>query len=185
MTPKQALKELESAGTAQNRKVYARHGVQGTMFGVSFANLNKLKKKIKVDHDLAQALWNSGNHDARILATMVADHQALDRKTLEQWVKDVDCYVLGDALAGIAAKSSVSQPLMKKWIASKKEWVGSVGWTMLCHVATHDKSLDDDEFASYLPLIEETIHKAKNRVRYAMNGAMIAIGLRSAALQKD
>ena len=59
------IRELESLGTAQNRKIYKRHGAGDRLFGVSFANLNKLKKKIKTDHDLANQLWASGNVDAQ------------------------------------------------------------------------------------------------------------------------
>jgi 3-methyladenine DNA glycosylase AlkD len=63
--PEAVLAQLEALGTAQNRKVYARHGVAEPMFGVSFAHLRKLGKKLHPDHDLARALWASGNHDAR------------------------------------------------------------------------------------------------------------------------
>ena len=73
MNVKQALAKLKALGTAQNRKVYARHGVTREAFGVSYANLGKLVREIKVDHELALGLWKSGNHDARVLATMVAD----------------------------------------------------------------------------------------------------------------
>ena len=73
MTLAQALKKLKAAGTAQNRKVYARHGVRPEMYGVSYANLGKLRKEIRTDHELARGLWESGNHDAAVLATMVAD----------------------------------------------------------------------------------------------------------------
>ena len=47
------MRELEANGTAQNRKVYARHGAGENMFGVSFANLEKLRKQIKVNHELS------------------------------------------------------------------------------------------------------------------------------------
>jgi 3-methyladenine DNA glycosylase AlkD len=69
---------LEALGTEQARKTYKRHGIEGDVFGVSYANLEILRKKIKVDHDLAQKLWASGNHDARILATMFADTVQID-----------------------------------------------------------------------------------------------------------
>ena len=71
MNKTQALQKLKSLGTAQNRKIYARHGAGEAMFGVSYADLGKTKKEIKTDHPLAESLWASGNHDARVLATMV------------------------------------------------------------------------------------------------------------------
>jgi 3-methyladenine DNA glycosylase AlkD len=70
------LRELEGLGTAQNRKVYGWHGVKTPMFGVSFAHLNKIDKRIKTDHELAREPWASGNHDARVLAALIADPQA-------------------------------------------------------------------------------------------------------------
>ncbi|MSR01503.1 MAG: hypothetical protein EXR94_02000 [Gemmatimonadetes bacterium] len=71
MTLDDVLAQLEKAGSAQTRKTYGRHGITSPMFGVSYAVLGKLVKTIKVDQALAEALWATGNHDARILATPV------------------------------------------------------------------------------------------------------------------
>jgi len=60
MTKAEVMAQLKAMGTAQNRKVCSRHGMSGPMFGVSYANLGKLQKKIKVDHDLAEKLWATG-----------------------------------------------------------------------------------------------------------------------------
>ena len=65
MKQREVLKELKAMGTAQNRKLYARHGIGTDMYGVSYANLTKLKKKIKRDHELALSLWASGNFEQR------------------------------------------------------------------------------------------------------------------------
>src|SRR3990172_2622277 len=105
MTETDVMKQLESLGTEQNRKVYRRHGVGDNMYGVSYANLGKLKKRIKVDHDLAQKLWATGNHDARILATMIADPEQTTDKLLESWARDLSNYVLTDAFSAFAAQT--------------------------------------------------------------------------------
>src|SRR5690606_9859111 len=96
----EVMAQLEALGTEQNRKTYARHGVKSAMFGVSYANLDKLKKKIKVDHPLAEALWATGNHDARVLATKIADPQQPDLAHLQAWAHDLDSYVICDAFSG-------------------------------------------------------------------------------------
>ena len=67
------LDQLKALGSEQTRKTYRKHGVSGDQYGVSYADLKNLKKKIKVNHDLAQQLWSSGIHDARILALLIAD----------------------------------------------------------------------------------------------------------------
>ena len=81
MTVNEMMSELKSLGSEQTCKTYKRHGVKGDMFGVSYANLGKIKKKIKVDHKLAEQLWATGNHDARIVATMIADPKQVNDKT--------------------------------------------------------------------------------------------------------
>ncbi len=101
-----AIAELERHGSEQTRKTYRRHGVLGDQYGVSYADLKSMKKAIKTDQALAESLWATGNHDARILATMIADPKAITRKVLESWSRDVDNYVLTDALAGARGRVS-------------------------------------------------------------------------------
>ncbi len=83
MTLIETMQALESLGTEQNRKVYARHGAGRNQFGVSFANLSKLAKKLGTDQTLAGALMRTGNQDARVLATMIADAEAMSSRDLE------------------------------------------------------------------------------------------------------
>jgi 3-methyladenine DNA glycosylase AlkD len=64
MTLVETMAALERAGSAQTRKTYARHGAAEPMFGVSFATLKTMRKRIGVDHQLALALWETGNFDA-------------------------------------------------------------------------------------------------------------------------
>ncbi|MFY8052278.1 MAG: DNA alkylation repair protein, partial [Armatimonadaceae bacterium] len=79
----EVLAQLEAAGSEQTRKTYARHGIRGECFGVSYAVLGQLRKKIKVDDSLALELWASGIHDARILACMVMDTNKINRERLD------------------------------------------------------------------------------------------------------
>jgi 3-methyladenine DNA glycosylase AlkD len=184
MTPRAVLAELRRLGSEQFRKTYRRHGVRGDLYGVSYAHLGKLVKRIGTDQNLARALWATGNHDARIAATMIADPSATDADLLDQWVKDVDNYVLADALANLANQSPVARKKMEQWIRSQQEWVGRIGWGILARQAMHGSELRDSDLERYLGVIEKRIHKSKNRVRDAMNMAVIAIGLRGAALEK-
>lgn len=178
MEIQQLLAELEAMGTAQNRKIYMRHGVGATMFGVSYANLNALKKKIKVNHALAQALWATGNHDARILATMVADPKQMSKAELAAWVNDLDCYLLSDAYSGLAARSSWAQEMGERWVQADHEWIERTGWLVLAQLAGNG-TLSDELFLPYLEVVATDIHNRKNRVRDAMNTTLIAAGIRN------
>jgi 3-methyladenine DNA glycosylase AlkD len=178
-----ALRELKRRGTAQNRKVYRRHGVGENMYGVSFGDLRLLAKQIKTDHDLATQLWATGNHDARVLATLIADPVQFDAKTLDIWSKDLSNYVIADQFAGLVARTSYWQKKAEKWHTARGEWIGRAGWNLIGQLALRKPALPDRYFEPYLIEIETGIHQQKNRVREAMNNALIAIGIRNAALQ--
>jgi 3-methyladenine DNA glycosylase AlkD len=181
MTFREVMKALDSAGTAQNRKVYSRHGVRGEMYGVSYATLGKLRKKIGTDHALAEQLWATGNHDARILATMVANADVVSSAQLDAWVKDLDNYVLADAFAGLVARSPHAAAKSGKWRKSRDEWTGQVGWNVTSHL-TRTGDVSPAEGEKLLAAIETGIPRAKNRVRHSMNGALISIGLMGGSL---
>jgi 3-methyladenine DNA glycosylase AlkD len=178
------MDELRAAGTAQNVKIYRRHGVTGDLFGVSYAKLNALKKQIKSDHPLATALWASGNHDARVLATMVADPKQTTPDTLDAWCAQVDYATLVAALTRNLAARLEPAPweLVDRWTASDAEWTAAAGWDLLSVLAMSDTTHDDAYYEGRLAEIERRIHGSANRVRYEMNNAVIAIGGRNPAL---
>lgn len=178
------LRELEALGSEPTRKTYRRHGVKGEQFGVLYAPLGKIAKRLKTDHPLARELWASGNHDARILATMIADPAVMTGAELDKWIRDVDNYVLADALTGLASRTPVARKKMEKWTRATHEWIGRIGWGMLARLAMSDGTLTDGDFDRYLAEIERRIHGSKNRIRDAMNMAVIAIGLRNSAFEK-
>jgi len=184
MTYDQVMQQLKKMGTAQNVKIYKRHGIGGDLFGVSFANLNALKKKIKTDQKLAEQLWQSGNADARHLATMIADPKSFSESLADAWVKDLNYYLGSDMLAGLLAKTSFVKKKAGGWIKSDDEWVGRAGWGLVGYLAMRDDTLPDEYFEKCLITIEKIIHQSKNFTKQAMNGAVIAIGLRNSKLEK-
>jgi 3-methyladenine DNA glycosylase AlkD len=180
----ETLQQLESLGTEQNRKIYRRHGVGENAYGVSFANLEKLRKAIKKDHALAMQLWATGNHDARILATMIADPKKMTSEDLDAWGKSLTNYTETDAFSKLASGSPLMREKIDPWIGADGEWIESAGWNLLASLALKDGDLPDDYYERYLNVIEKDIHNRKNRVRYVMNSALIAIGTRNERLTK-
>ena len=179
------MQELESLGTAQNRKIYQRHGVGDNLFGVSFANQNKLAKSIKRNHWLAQELWATGNHDARVLAALIADPSQTNASLLDAWVNDLDSYMVTDSFSDLVGKTALAHEKAEQWTRSEEEWPGRAGWHLVAHLALKDPDLPDAYFTAHLATIEREIHTGKNRVRYAMNSALIAIGIRNDALEEQ
>ncbi|HFK1459107.1 TPA: DNA alkylation repair protein [Bacillus cereus] len=184
MLLEEVMQQLEEYGTEQNRKTYKNHGAKGPLFGVSFANLKLLKKKIKKDHDLAISLWETKNMDAMTLATMILDPMKVTTELLNKWVQEVDYYCLMDVLMTAICTSPIAIERMEEWTNSDDEWIGRAGWSLLANIAIKNKTLQDDFFSPYLEEIKVNIHKEKNRKKEAMNSALIAIGIRNEDLEQ-
>ena len=176
MTFDEAMNQLKKMGTAQNVKIYTRHGAKAPMFGVSFGNLNKLKKQIKVDHALAQQLWDTGNMDARTLAMMIADPDKLTSSEADKWVTDLDYHMLTDLFASLVARSPHAPKKYPKWMAAKKEFVRQCGYSTFSSFMRENDQPNNAECRKILKTVEAEIHDSPNRARYAMNTAVISIG---------
>jgi hypothetical protein len=178
-----AMSELEAAGTAQARKTYLRHGATEPLFGVSFATLKKLVKQIGVDHELAVALWASGNHDARNLAVKVADPARMTAADLDRWARGTNGRVMTGYVAMLAADGPHAHAVIDAWLGASEPVLRSAGWSLVGRLAMSDPAVDDARFDALLDRIAAGIHAAPNVEREPMNAALIAIGCRSAALR--
>jgi 3-methyladenine DNA glycosylase AlkD len=177
------LSALRRAGSAQTCKTYTRHGAQEPMFGVSYGELGRLKKAIRVDDDLAAGLWETGNHDACILATMIADPAVATIQRLNAWASASSSCLVADAVSGYAALSPHAAGRVRQWTKSPRECVAVAGWMTLSRLATTPSDDGDEAFAPYLDQIVAEIHGSPNRVRESMNRALIAIGCRNESLK--
>ena len=181
----EVMAQLEAAGTAQNRKVYARHGAAEPMFGVSSAELGKIAKPIKTDHDLAQQLWASGNHDARVLALRSADPAAMNESLASRWLQDVDNYILAEGLGGLCSQSPHARGLSDAWRDSVHEWAASTGWFIVTCTAEDPDVWSVGDLRALVRQIEAEIGERPNRVRHEMNGALIVMALRDGNLRRS
>lgn len=184
LTLKEVMATLEKSGSEQTRKTYARHGATEAMFGVSFAVLGGLQKKIGVDHALALELFGTRNLDALNLAYKIADPARLSLAELERWALSTTWRTYGMAVAMLAAEGPHGRAAATRWMASKNAQLRSTGWTLVAQLALRDPTLPDAWFAEHLAKIVPTLHAAPDSERYSMNSAVIAIGGRSPALRK-
>lgn len=174
------LEALEELGTEQNRKVYPRHGITSPMSGVSFGNLSKICKKLGRNNALAEGLWQSGHADARHLATNITDPKTMARDLIENWVNDIRYYLLSDLIArDVTSPRDDALEIAAAWMArSEEEWVARAGWaTLSSYLAVRKKGADRAFLTERVAIVEKRIHSAPNRVRDAMTGALVAIGL--------
>lgn len=179
MTAKEILQALKEYGDEQTKKTLMKHGAQEPLFGVKVQDLKKILKKTKKNHDLSLELYATGNSDAMYLAGLIADETKITKAQLEEWVdKAYWSYLSEYTVPWVAAETEYGIELGLKWIESAKETVAAAGWGTLAYYAAvnDDNNLDDVLYTHLLDRVEKEIHHAPNRVRYAMNGFVIAIG---------
>ena len=176
MEAAEALRELERCGSESRRRIYRRHGYPEPMFGVSYADLGKLKKKIKVDHALAEALWKTGNADARVLATMIADPAKMTPEAAKAWISDVDSYVIAEALACPLAQGPGGFAFARQWMGSKNEFERCAGYSMFGWLLKEGADVPNGACEEVLARIERDILTSPNWARRGMNYTLIGIG---------
>jgi 3-methyladenine DNA glycosylase AlkD len=188
MTLEEAMDALRSAGSDQTRRMYRKHAwyTQIQTFGVSTADLRKLKKTIKADQNLARELWSTNVLDAQWLATMVADPKQFTSNELDAWVADIRFHMLADVFVrNVIVNTPFVREKAEAWIASDNEFTAQAGWDLVAALAMDPKcGLPDSYFENRLETIERDVNSARKRARYAMNGALIAIGSRSNGLRR-
>jgi 3-methyladenine DNA glycosylase AlkD len=179
MTAAAIVDELKPLGQESCKKVLLNHGIKEPVFGVKIEELKKIQKRIKKDYQLALDLYDTGIYDAMYLAGLVADDLKMTKKDLQRWAEKANCAVLSECtVAWVAAEGKYGRELALEWIESKKEGVALAGWrTLSCLVALKDDAeLDLTELKKLLERVRKTIHQQPNRVRYVMNGFVIAVG---------
>jgi 3-methyladenine DNA glycosylase AlkD len=176
MTFKELFNELEGLGTERNRKIYLRHGSGQNTYGVSLTNLRKMAKGLGKDQELALVLWDSGIVDAQALATLVADPDQLDLEKADSWLKEISFSLLVGLLAELVAKTGFAKLALKKWLASKREYVREGGYSLLRCMLRNGVNIEHRELESYLNRIEKEIYASPTPSRIAMNNCLIAIG---------
>ena len=179
MTAEAILAELKPLGKDSYKKILLNHGVREPVYGVSVENLKKIQKRIKKDHDLALALYDTGVYDAMYLAGLIADDARMTKKDLQRWVDRANGNQLcAFTVPWVAAGSPHGWDLATKWIDSKKEHEAIAGWATLGGIVSvaADDDLDLAALKRLLKRVQDTIHQQPDAVRYQMNGFVIAVG---------
>lgn len=175
----EVMQELKSYGSVQTKSTYIKHGAMEPVFGVKVGDLKKIIKKTKKNHELSLKLFATGNSDAMYLAGLIADETKITKKDLQDWVNKAYWYYLSEyAVVWVAAESNFGWELGLEWITSKKETIASSGWATLSNILLikPDEELDKTKIIELIDTVQKQIHSSQNRVKYTMNGFIIAVG---------
>lgn len=180
------LAELRSMGSQRDRAGMARYGINvANAFGVSVSDLRTLARRLGRDHDLALALWATGNHEARLLACFLDDPAAVTAEQAEAWAGDVDSWDICDqATTSLFDRTRHAWPKATEWATRDEQWVKRAGFALMAGLAVHDRTAANRAFLQLLPLIERGAFDDRNFVRKAVNWALRNIGKRNRALNR-
>ena len=186
MECEEVIKKLKSLENPENVKGMARFGINPKRnLGINVTNLRGIARKIGKDHELALKLWDSGIHDARMLAAHVDEVGKVTEKQMEKWVKDFDSWDTCDNCCGhLFDKTPFADSKAIEWSKRPEEFVKRAGFAIMAWSAVHDKKSDDKRFDNYLTIIKKESTDGRNYVRKAVNWALRNIGKRNQTLNK-
>lgn len=176
---REAVRLLESKGSQRVcEEQRTRYGITAEKaFGVPMNVIQALAKRLGRDHALAQALWESGWYEARLLAAYVADPSAVSARQMDQWARgwdnwgvvDTHCFVLFD-------RSPLAWKKVEQWSRRKEEYIRRGAFALLACLALHDRTAPEARFLATIPLLERAATDDRNFVRKAVAWALRAMG---------
>ncbi|WP_235987767.1 DNA alkylation repair protein [Roseibium aggregatum] len=177
------LTDLRHAGSDENRAGMKRFGIQvDRAFGVPMAYTRPLAKKIGKDPALSAALWETGWHEARILAALIADPKQITPVQMDDWVGAFNSWDLCDQVCAVFASTRYATEKIAAYVADEREFVRRAGFAMIAWRAVHAKKVPDEDFLGYLHLIADKANDPRNYVFKAVSWALRQIGKRSQSL---
>jgi 3-methyladenine DNA glycosylase AlkD len=180
------LAELKRAADPKVRAKMAYFGVNvPKAHGISAPILHKLAKHIGRDQELAEELWASGIHEARILATMIGESEKVTAKQMERWVRDFNSWdVVDAACCYLYAAAAPAWTKIDAWSRRPEEFVKRAAFSLAAYLSYKDKKAPTARFEHLLRVIEREAHDERNFVKKAVNWALRQIGKRNVPLNR-
>jgi len=181
------LQKLKSLSNPQAVEGMARYGINPhNIYGVSLPTLRALAKEIGQDHSLAQELWASGIHEARMLASIIDVPEEVSEQQMEAWADDFDSWDVCDQCCNnLFVRTRFASLKAVEWSKRSKEFVRRAGFVLMAQHAVHDKRAGDEIFLNFLSLINDGATDERNYVKKAVNWALRQIGKRNLALNQE
>lgn len=154
--------------------------------GIKVTDLRRIARRIERDHEVALALWDSGIHEARILATIVDDPAAVDESQMDLWATEFDSWdIVDQACNNLFRKTPHASTRAMEWTGRKEEYIKRAGFALMATIAVHDKNAGDDYFINCLDLTERESPDDRNYVKKAISWALRQIGKRNPVLMQE
>lgn len=179
MTVNEILAQLASMGDEARRKHNTKAGAPENQFGVKLGDIRTLAKKIKTDSDLVRKLWETGNVEAQLLATLLVSPPSLSAADVDRMTRSTTCSQVAEWLNSyVVAAHPAKDALREKWMNDKDRWAARAGWHLTA--SRINKGVGDLDVAALLDRIEKEMPRAMPEVQWTMNNTLAAIGIKHA-----
>ena len=169
----EVMAELEGL---KEEEVRAQNARSGDRHAVKLSPLRALAKRLKKDQPLAEALWATGDPDARLLTTLICRPKAFSAEALDGMLREVDFPKLRSWLVSyVVASSKHAEALRRRWKDDPDDTVGAAGWSLT--VTRVVKAPEDLDLAALLDQIEAEMKSAPTQTQWAMNHCLAEIGI--------
>ena len=175
-TLKETLAQLKALGNEKVRAQNSKNGAGDNQFGVRHGDIRKLAAKIKTNHALAIALWETGNIDARLLAILLINPKKLTGDDLDRMVRSVGFAQVADWLNSyVVKKYPDKETLRQRWMADDHPWTARAGWSLTSErIGKNPEGLD---LPALLDRIESEMGDAAPEAQWTMNFCLAGIGI--------
>jgi len=184
---KEIIKELQIMGRPDAIPFMTKFGINTeNAYGVSLPNLRRLAKIIGKDHNLAHQLWETEIHDARLLASLVAEADKVTKTEMNNWAKGFYSWDVCDQFCNnLFVYTPFTYDKAIEWSGKKPEYYKRAGFVLMAVSAVHKKNWDDETFHTFFPIIKSEAIDDRNFVKKAVNWALRQIGKRNYQLNKN
>jgi 3-methyladenine DNA glycosylase AlkD len=182
------MHELEALGKERSKKMYMSNGAREPVYGVATGAMKPIAKKIKINQELAEQLYATGNYDAMYFAGIIADPQAMTEEDYNRWIDTAYFYMISDYIVAVTlAESDIAQQVSDNWISSGDELKMSAGWSCYCWLlgSRKDHEFSREKLLAMLELVKNTIHDAPERTKVSMNNFVVTVGVSYVPLHKE
>lgn len=186
MQYREIIKKLKSLSNPENVVGMTKFGINPhNTLGISVYIIRDIAKKIGKNHELAQQLWDSKIHEARLLAGFIDEPKRVSEKQMEKWVNDFDSWDVCDQIcSNLFDKTPFVYKKVFDWSKREKEFVKRAGFVLIAALAVHDKQVKDEKFEQFFPIIKKCSTDERNFVKKAVNWALRQIGKRNLNLNR-
>ena len=180
------VRELKRLANSKVRSKMAHFGVNvPKAYGISAPVLHALARRIGKNHKLAEQLWTSEIHEARILATLIGEPEKITSAQMERWVRDFNSWdVVDAACCYLYAHAAPAWSKVNAWSRRREEFQKRAAFSLAAYLSYKDKTAPDARFERFLRVIEREAWDERNFVRKAVNWALRNIGKRNLRLNR-